>query len=1613
MDHLPPGRGRLHAIIEALEARIAPATFLVTSVADAGAGTLRQAILDANALAGSDAIRFELAADSPTTIHLTSALPAITDLASINGTLGAPGSSLKVRLDGTSAGPGTNGFVIGPESDGTYISSFNLSGFDGDGIRVTGDSVTLRANTIIGSGGHGIAAVGADSVNIASNSIGSATEGNGLSGIWIEDVARVTLYGNTIFGNGGHGISVAGADSVNIDRNSIGSPTEGNGLSGIWIEDVGQTSIARNQVEGNGTDSNAPLAKRGGVLLHNAPNTTIGTMERVEGGQVGVEIYIDLGNQVLGNRGDGLRITGPASKNIVAWNNTFSNQISGDGIHVEEAEGVRLWGSYAFHYRPAVYFVGNTVVENDGVGVVFKNVRDGSLAKSTVSSNSGGGILINSSSNVSFGEARSYPDQSLGNTIAYNGGDGVAVQLSSGVRIVKSGITSTSDNGISIVGSPGTYISGMQISATGGDGVSIAASPGTYVSATLSNITGNGVSVFDSPNTTVSTNAATVGGDGIQIVRSTASEVTAWFTNVAGDGVSIIGSVGVPVSLGASRGIGGLPVDLNADGVTANDVGDLDGGANRGQNHPQLLSAIGSVSSSNTVEVTGELATDSHNAPFRITIYAFAAASGTYSEVGGANATTDANGFVRFTSVVPVAPGKTHYIASARNVISGDSSEFSSAIGIIPRLTVTGLTDYEGNAATKVFNATLSLSPGATNPVTVTYATADGTAVSGSDYAGNTGSVTFAPGEYSKTIPITIFGDAIGEAPEVFYLDVLQAEGAVLGSGRGEMIIRNEDELPRISVADSVAWESIRHQAPPYAKQVVVTLDRPSFEPVSVWVDFVAGTAAQNIDFYESYPAGQRITFAPGVTEQTVGLSIINDNPSSQEADETVLVRLSSPIDATIADGEGTLTILDDDGWFVTVGNVFVVEGHSGITYASVPVSLIWNGGPLRSGFEVSYATGSFGTAHAGSDYQSVMGTLTLTHAEPVQWISVPINGDTLHEGPESFSLELQNVIGAAKSGWGTVTILDDEPQTLSIADASIQEGPAGSVRSLTFTASLNRPAEGPVRAQWATADSSATGAVDYSVSSGELVFAPGEQTKQFTVAVLGDDAFEGDEAFFVRLSSAEGATIVDAEAIGTILSDDLAFSIEDISIREGQTAVFTVSLSYPIGIPVSVVFSTADGTALAGQDYTSVTQTLTFAAGGTRRFVEVQLSGDDAPEADETFFAMLSSASGASIADGQAVATILNDDSSLLISQDRRNATWRDSDGDLVTLRASRPALDYADFDFAATGPHGAARLEQLHLNLGGTQAPRGTNLTFSVIRDPAFPDGDGLIDIDWINSTASRLGSVTVPGQLGAISVGDGQGTALSRLTVGALGVSNLAGADSDTPLDSMILGGLGTLVVQGGVHNTALIVSGSIGTVTIGGSISSGDRTVDHGISAQGFIGRIRVAGSVLGDAEHPVLFQAAGRNPNGSASAKAAMKSIQVEGDVSFAAVLGGYSESTLVNGLASLGKIIVGGDWESSSILAGASAGEDRLFGTLDDELPAANRASAAKIAQIVISGAISGTHSELDALDHYGIVARTIGSLKVQGVAMNLAANRVDSMSLGSTDDMRLQELRM
>ena len=108
--------------------------------------------------------------------------------------------------------------------------------------------------------------------------------------------------------------------------------------------------------------------------------------------------------------------------------------------------------------------------------------------------------------------------------------------------------------------------------------------------------------------------------------------------------------------------------------------------------------------------------------------------------------------------------------------------------------------------------------------------------------------------------------------------------------------------------------------------------------------------------------------------------------------------------------------------------------------------------------------------------------------------------------------------------------------------------------------------------------------------------------------------------------------------------------SISDVTVTEGNAAtvdaVFTVSLSAATSVPVTVDYATADGTATAGIDYVATAGTLTFAPGTTTQLVTVTVNGDTAVEPDETVLLNLTNPTNATLADGQGVGTIRNDDS-------------------------------------------------------------------------------------------------------------------------------------------------------------------------------------------------------------------------------------------------------------------------------------------------------------------------------------------------------------------------------
>ncbi len=239
---------------------------------------------------------------------------------------------------------------------------------------------------------------------------------------------------------------------------------------------------------------------------------------------------------------------------------------------------------------------------------------------------------------------------------------------------------------------------------------------------------------------------------------------------------------------------------------------------------------------------------------------------------------------------------------------------------------------------------------------------------------------------------------------------------------------------------------------------------------------------------------------------------------------------------------------------------------------------------------------------------------------------------------------------------YDTIPIAPAGP-TLSINDVSMAEGNSGTT-SFTFTVTLSSASTGTVTVDVATADGTATAPSDYTaVPTTTLTFAPGVTTQTVTVNVNGDTTVEPNETFFVNLSNASGATIADGQGVGTIQNDDApptpSLSISDVTQLEGNKGntsfVFTVTLSSPASGTVTVHFATADGTATSAngkdKDYTSTSGTLTFSPGQTSKTITVTVKGDKTVEPDETFFVNLSNASGATIADGQGVGTIVNDD--------------------------------------------------------------------------------------------------------------------------------------------------------------------------------------------------------------------------------------------------------------------------------------------------------------------------------------------------------------------------------
>ena len=313
----------------------------------------------------------------------------------------------------------------------------------------------------------------------------------------------------------------------------------------------------------------------------------------------------------------------------------------------------------------------------------------------------------------------------------------------------------------------------------------------------------------------------------------------------------------------------------------------------------------------------------------------------------------------------------------------------------------------------------LSASSGLT--VMVDYQVSGGTATgglstgNGIDYALAAGTLTFAPGDTSKSISVNILNDGLTEADETIVVTLSDPINAVLGDATAHTYtILDDDGVP--TVAFAAANTSVAESAATFHLEVI--LSSPSELPVTV--DYqVAGGTASGSGFDYTLTDGT-LTFAQGETSQTIAVTNVDD--TLDESDETVVVNLSNPSNATLGSlTVHTYTILDNDGLPTVTFALASSSAAELVTQAIIEVTL---SAPSELtamvDFEVSGGTGT----GAGIDYSLTAGTLTFVPGDVSESITITVLDDSLVEPDESVVVVLLNPINATLGGLATHTYI-------------------------------------------------------------------------------------------------------------------------------------------------------------------------------------------------------------------------------------------------------------------------------------------------------------------------------------------------------------------------------------------------------------------------------------------------------------------------------------------------------------------------------------------------------------------------------------------------------------
>ena len=331
-----------------------------------------------------------------------------------------------------------------------------------------------------------------------------------------------------------------------------------------------------------------------------------------------------------------------------------------------------------------------------------------------------------------------------------------------------------------------------------------------------------------------------------------------------------------------------------------------------------------------------------------------------------------------------------------------------SAVGTIVDNDVTATLSIGDQHATEgqdmVF--TIRLSQAITRDVTVRWMTSNGTAVAPGDYTAAHGTATIPAGHLVDQVTVKTVNDTTDEPNETFSVDLSAPVNATIADGHAVGLIVDNDVTATLSIGDQHATEG---------QDEVFTVRLSSASPRNVSVSWATsdGTAVAPGDYTAAHGT---VTIPAGHLVEQVTVKTVDD--TRDEADETFFVNLSSPVNATIADGHAVGLIVDNDaGPTLSINDVTITaEGYHAVLTVRLSAA-------SSSTVTVNWATAN-GTAVAPGDYTADHGTLTFAPGDTTKTVTVATVDDTVHEGAETFNVVLSAPSNATLlDATGVVTI--------------------------------------------------------------------------------------------------------------------------------------------------------------------------------------------------------------------------------------------------------------------------------------------------------------------------------------------------------------------------------------------------------------------------------------------------------------------------------------------------------------------------------------------------------------------------------------------------------------